>query len=236
MTNSYLTDTRPLDRPVETPAATGPDSGNTRRIYDLVAPLYSVSTRLFHSRAHREALATSGIQNGMRTLEVAMGSGQMFQRLVRLNPSGSTLGVDLSPNMAARSQDLARRRFPQASAFCQSADARSLPYPTNYFNAIMCCYLFELLPDHHAGSTMAELTRVLRPGGNLTIVLVAQNKRSFNAIYRLCTKVAPAFWGRQVEKHVSALLTSHGFQINQDRYVRQLFYSSRIISATSTTK
>ena len=51
----------------------------------------------------------SGIRDGMSVLEVATGSGEMFKRLVRANPSGRTIGVDLSPNMAARTQRIARR-------------------------------------------------------------------------------------------------------------------------------
>jgi ubiquinone/menaquinone biosynthesis C-methylase UbiE len=205
----------------------------TRRIYDLVAPLYSISSQLFHSRAHRAALAASGIENGMRVLEVGMGSGEMFQHLIRANPNGETIGTDLSPNMAERSQALARERFPKTAAHCQSADVRYLPFATGSFDAIMCCYLFELLPPEDVPRTVGELRRVLRPGGRFTVILVAQNKASFNALYKVAGKVAPAFWGRQVEKSVAPLLASKGFMINTDRYLRQLFYSSRVLSATA---
>ncbi|MBI1788810.1 MAG: hypothetical protein HYR60_14825, partial [Acidobacteria bacterium] len=80
----------------------------TRRVYDRLAPIYALSTILFHSRAHRQLLDCCGIRDGMSVLEVATGSGEMFRRLVRVNRNGSTFGVDLSPNMAARSQRLAR--------------------------------------------------------------------------------------------------------------------------------
>ena len=38
----------------------------TRRIYDRLAPVYSISTRLFHSNAHRRALEISEIRDGMQ--------------------------------------------------------------------------------------------------------------------------------------------------------------------------
>ncbi len=44
----------------------------------------------------------SGIRDGMKVLEVATGSGEMFEHLVRVNPSGLTFGLDLSPNMASQ--------------------------------------------------------------------------------------------------------------------------------------
>src|SRR4051794_5396486 len=88
----------------------------TRRVYDRMAAVYPVSTMLFHSRAHRCALEVSGIRDGMKVLEVATGSGEMFRRLVRANGQGSTIGVDLSPNMAARTQRSARRKYPYAQS------------------------------------------------------------------------------------------------------------------------
>ena len=229
--NIELTEERGL--PIETPSRQSAESAcrQTRRIYDLVAPLYSLSSGLFHSRAHRAALAVSGIENGMRVLEVGMGSGEMFHRLLKANPDGRTVGTDLSPKMAELSQKNAHRHFPQVAAHCQSADVRYLPFATGSFDAVMCCYLFELLPPEDVPQTVAELRRVLRNNGHLTVVLVAQNKASFNALYKVAAKVAPAFWGRQVEKTVADLLPAHGFTTHTDRYLRQLFYSSRVLSA-----
>jgi len=205
-------------------------SRQTRRIYDLVAPLYPLSSLLFHSHAHRHALAASGIENGMRVLEVAIGSGEMFDRIVRRNPDGQTLGLDLSPNMAARTQTAAQKKYRNSAAFCQAADARHMPFATASFDALVCCYLLELLSDEDIMSALAEFKRVLRPGGRLTMILICQSASSFNAMYKVCTKVAPAFWGRQVERRVPQLLRSHGFAINSDRHVKQIFYPSRVIS------
>src|SRR5208337_2456893 len=117
----------------------------TRRVYDRMAAVYPVSTMLFHSRAHRCALEASGIADGMQVLEVATGSGEMFRRLVRANSTGATIGVDLSPNMAARTQRSARRKFPSAQTHCQAVDARHMPFRNESFDAVFCCYMLELL-------------------------------------------------------------------------------------------
>src|ERR1039457_3937007 len=117
----------------------------TRRVYDRMAAVYPVSTMLFHSRAHRCALEASGIADGMRVLEVATGSGAVFRRLVRANDSGAPMGGDLSPNRAARTQRLARRKFPQARTHCQAVDAPHMPFRGEAFDAVFCCYMLELL-------------------------------------------------------------------------------------------
>jgi ubiquinone/menaquinone biosynthesis C-methylase UbiE len=206
-------------------------AGRTRRVYDRLAAVYPVSTMLFHSRAHRHALEVSGLHDGMRVLEVATGSGEMFRRLVRANRSGATIGVDLSPNMAARTQRIARRRFPAARTHCQAVDARHMPFRSESFDAVFCCYLLELLSAEDIVSTLGEFRRVLRNHGRLTLVLIGQNTAVFNAVYKVLGKVAPAFWGRQVEQRVPDLIDSMRFEIVHDRIVRQGFYPSRVLVA-----
>ena len=203
----------------------------TRRVYDRLAAVYPLSTMCFHSRAHRCAVEVSGVRDGMRVLEVATGSGEMFRRLVRANASGSTVGIDLSPNMAARTQRIARRRFPSAQAHCQAVDARHMPFRGDSFDAIFCCYLLELLSADDIVSTLHEFRRILRNRGKLTLVLIGQSTAVFNGFYKVLGKIAPAFWGRQVEQRVPQLIDSMRFEILHDRQVRQGFYPSRVLVA-----
>ena len=87
---------------------------HTRRVYNVLAEVYPVSSLLFHSRAHKTALSLAGISSGMNVLEVATGSGEMFGRLMRANPDGLTCGIDLAPNMAAKTQRMAKKKLPRA--------------------------------------------------------------------------------------------------------------------------
>jgi ubiquinone/menaquinone biosynthesis C-methylase UbiE len=206
-------------------------AGRTRRVYDRMAALYPLSTMLFHARAHRCALEVSGVRDGMAVLEVATGSGEMFRRLVRANARGATVGVDLSPNMAARTQRLARRRFPGARAHCQAVDARHMPFRNEAFDAVFCCYMLELLSGDDIERALCEFRRVLRDRGRLTLVLIGENTGVFNALYRVAGKVAPAFWGRQVERRMPELIESARFEILHDRHVRQTGYPSRVLVA-----
>jgi ubiquinone/menaquinone biosynthesis C-methylase UbiE len=203
----------------------------TRRVYDRMAFVYPASTFFFHSRAHAHALDASGIEEGMRVLEIATGSGEMFRRLIRANRSGATVGLDLSPNMAARTQKHARRRFPNSDAHCQAVDARHMPFRDATFDAVVCCYLLELLSTEDIAQTLREVNRVLRPDCKFTLVCIGQDTELFNGIYRLCGKLAPAFWGRQVERRVPELIEKAGMRITRDELVRQSFYPSRVLVA-----
>jgi ubiquinone/menaquinone biosynthesis C-methylase UbiE len=201
----------------------------TRRVYDRLAAIYPISSVLFHSRAHLCALEASGVRDGMNVLEVATGSGEMFRRLVRANGSGATVGVDLSPKMAAHTLRAARRRFPTARAHCQAADARRMAFRDETFDALFCCYMLELLSVDDVVGALWEFRRVLHESGHLTLVLISQNNPVFNALYRVAGKAAPALWGRQVERRMAELLEIARFEILQDRTVFQSWFPSRVL-------
>lgn len=223
-----------LKEPIATAKAngfSGTIAHRTRRVYDRVATFYPLSTFLFHSVAHRRALAVSGIVDGMRVLEVATGSGEMFRRLVRRNRNGETFGFDLSPNMAAHTFRRVRREFPSAAALCQAVDARQIPFRDEAFDAVVCCYLLELLSTDDIVLALAEFHRVLRRRGSLTLVCIGQNGKAFNQIYKALGKVAPAFWGRQIDGRLLPLVEESEFRIVREEHVRQSFYPSRVLVA-----
>ncbi len=206
-------------------------AARTRRIYDSVASVYPVSTFFFHSRAHQCALRNAEIRNGMRILELATGSGEMFRRLVKSNGAGQTFGLDLSPNMAARTLRRARRKFPHAQSHCGAVDVRSMPFKNASFDAVVCCYLFELLSQDDIRLTLREIRRVLRSGGTFSLVVIGQNVKFFNRLYDVAGKLVPAFWGRQVEQAVPELIQEAGLRILSAHSVRQTGYPSRILVA-----
>jgi len=201
----------------------------TRRVYDLLSGVYPVSTYIFHSQAHKAALEMSGLKDGMRVLEVATGSGEMFGRLTAKNRNGQTIGIDLSPNMAARTQRLARKNYPSARAHCQAVDARHLPFRDESFDAVFCCYLFELLSTEGILGTLGEIRRVLRRQGTFATVMLGENTAAFNAFYRAAGSLLPSLWGRQVEAGMPAFIQGSNFQIVGDRLVRQCYYPSRVL-------
>jgi ubiquinone/menaquinone biosynthesis C-methylase UbiE len=110
-------------------------------------------------------------------------------------------------------------------------DARQMPFRNESFDAIFCCYLLELLSSDDIVRTLGEFRRVLREGGKLTVVLIGQDTAFFNGLYRVAGSLAPAFWGRQVERRAPELIESVRFRILDDRQVRQTLYPSRVLVA-----
>lgn len=201
----------------------------TRFVYDAIAGVYPISSYLFHAKAHRTAIELSGLQEGMSVLEVATGSGELFQRLLAANRSGCTAGIDLSPRMAAHTKAKTLRQFPTARVICSASDVCQLPFADDSFDAVFCCFVFELIDEASVEDAIAELRRVVRPGGVASIVIIPEDKSFFSRLYQTCGKVVPAFWGRRVEKELLELFGRHGFHERRSRRVRQTGYVSRVV-------
>jgi ubiquinone/menaquinone biosynthesis C-methylase UbiE len=163
-----------------------------------------------------------------RLLSAVAGCSTVFSKA---NQLGTVVGVDLSPRMAAQARDRALKKSPQVRLGCGVADACNLPFRDASFDAVMCCYLLELLTWEEMMRALEEIERVLRPSATFTLLLVGQNVMLFNWAYALAQAAAPAFWGRQVEHDVPALLEEFDMRIVTDTFVRQGFYPSRVLVA-----
>ena len=172
----------------------------------------------------------AGVRDGMQVLEVATGSGEMFRRLVKANGAGRTYGIDLSPNMAARTHKHVRQDFPKAQSHCHAVDARYLPFREESFDAVFCCYLLELLSRDDIMLTLSEIHRVLKPKGSLSLILIGENNSEFfNNLYEIAGSLVPAFWGRQVQAEGAEMLRAAGFRIQMERLVKHTGYPSRVL-------
>ncbi len=204
----------------------------TRRVYDLMARVYPVSSRLFHAKAHRVALDLSGITDGSNILEIATGSGEMFSLIADRNPRGLNVGIDLSASMAAVTQDRMRKRHPEVRCGLKAVDARQMPFRDASFDTVVCCYLLELLAANDIVRALHEVQRVLKPGGKMVVILIGHDRAYFNAAYRVASKLVPAFWGQQLEeKRMDAIFESCGFAVRTQRRVTQTLYPSRVLLA-----
>jgi SAM-dependent methyltransferase len=109
--------------------------------------------------------AVLAVAPGERILDVGCGPGFFCAELLEeLGPDGTIVGLDSSPPMLALA---AQRCAGHAGVEFHEADATSLPVATASFDAALCVQVLEYVPDVPAG--LAELYRVLRPGGRVVI-------------------------------------------------------------------
>jgi SAM-dependent methyltransferase len=100
------------------------------------------------------------VGGGQRHLDVAAGTGEPGLTIARLVPSARVVLTDLSPEMLSVAS---RRALPNVSALACSAD--DLPFSDGSFDSVSVRFGLMFFPDPAAA--VAELARVLRPGGRL---------------------------------------------------------------------
>ncbi len=117
--------------------------------------------------AQRErVLDALALRAGEHVADLGCGPGLLaLQMAEQVGPRGEIQCVDVSPSMI----ELARRRCAAASwVQVRGGDVSALPYPDASFDAAVCTQVYEYVPT--IDRALAELYRVLKPGGRAVIV------------------------------------------------------------------
>lgn len=100
-----------------------------------------------------------------RILDAGCGNGRHCKYILRqADPDAFVAAFDLSQRMLKRSH----RRLKSNRIHYAAADLTRLPYPDGFFDAIICGWVLEHLPDPRLG--LRELARILQPGGKLLLL------------------------------------------------------------------
>src|SRR3954454_5066410 len=102
----------------------------------------------------------------IRILDVGCGTGVFAARLRAAFPNARVWGIDLVAGMLARGT----RRWRQHAGHVQpvQADSERLPFAAGEFDVVTCANSFHHYP--HQDRAVAEMHRVLRPGGRLMLI------------------------------------------------------------------
>jgi ubiquinone/menaquinone biosynthesis C-methylase UbiE len=196
------------------------------RIYSRWAFAYDAWTWLTERTSLDRALECAKIVDGDAILEVAVGTGWLFRKIVQRNLSGCNVGVDLTEQMLRR----ARTRLANMGAPCELVlgDARALAFENDSFDVVINSNLFGLLPEGDFAPILDEAWRVLRPRGRLVLVTMQRPSRPLGrAIYEAGAVRLGGWRDVVVEPHVR----NAGFVELTQETVDQLGIPSNVLVA-----
>ncbi|PKW25538.1 class I SAM-dependent methyltransferase [Phycicoccus duodecadis] len=151
----------------------GPDEARAevRAAYDAIAQDYAATYPGTEPEARLDLAMVEDFADrvleggGARVLDAGCGTGRMARFLA--DRGCSVVGVDISPGMLA----MARRHHPDLEV--HEASLTDLPFADASFDGVLLWYSVIHLPDEDLARALAEVARVVRPGGH---VLVASQK------------------------------------------------------------
>ncbi|GHD61416.1 bifunctional demethylmenaquinone methyltransferase/2-methoxy-6-polyprenyl-1,4-benzoquinol methylase UbiE [Jeongeupia chitinilytica] len=140
-------------------------------VFHSVAQKYDVMNDLMSAGLHRAwkffTIETSGARPGNKVLDIAGGTGDLSKAFAKkVGKTGQVWLTDINSSMLGVGRDrLLDAGFAVPAAQC---DAEKLPFPDNYFDIVSVA--FGLRNMTHKDKALAEMHRVLKPGGRLLVL------------------------------------------------------------------
>lgn len=140
-------------------------------VFHSVAGKYDVMNDVMSGGLHRLwkifTVAQAGVRPGFKVLDIAGGTGDLAKAFTRqAGASGEVWLTDINESMLRVGRDrLLNKGMIAPTMLC---DAEKLPFPDNYFDRVTVA--FGLRNMTHKDVALAEMRRVLKPGGKLLVL------------------------------------------------------------------
>lgn len=196
--------------------------------WDRLARFYALQT-WFERAAIEAAIEMAEIGVDDRLLDLATGTGEFLRRLARRPAAPAhAVGADRSAAMLAHASLL-----PPAWRLLR-ADAACLPFTESKFDIVTAAYLLHLLERHERAEVLAELRRVLRPGGRLLVVTVDAPRggalgRALDPVFRIARRSKGIMAGLRPLDPRSELENA-GFAVSKFRHVNRGYLSIVVLA------
>jgi demethylmenaquinone methyltransferase/2-methoxy-6-polyprenyl-1,4-benzoquinol methylase len=160
-----------------TESQTATSENPTKCFYDRISSAYDVLADSGEHKARQRGLEALAVQSGEKVLEIGYGTGHSLVELAQaVGPQGKVYGVDISEGMRDQAKLRVRRENLEERVELAVAVTPPLPYEDEPFDAVAMSFTLELFPLDVIPAELAEIRRVLRPGGRLGVTAMATVK------------------------------------------------------------
>ena len=189
------------------------------RVFEAVATRYDLMNDLMSGGLHRLwkrfAVELSGVQPGQHVLDVAGGTADLSRLFAkRVGSNGKVVLSDINAVMLAVGRD---RLFDAGcTALAVQCDAEKLPFPANHFDCASVA--FGLRNMTHKEQALAEMARVLRPGGLLLVLEFSHAWKPLQPLYDAYSfKVLPLLGKIVAQDAASYRYLAESIRMHQDQ-------------------
>lgn len=200
-----------------------------RIVYNRIAAVYDIWVMLTETRAQQRGIELASIRDGEQILDVAAGTGMILTKLVRLNPHGKTVAIDISEEMLHKAR--AKLKDAAAQVELKQGSAFEIPYPSGTFDLLINGYMFDLMPHAVFPQILAEFKRVLKPDGRLVLINMTEGERWGSHFYEWLYRKSPAMMGGCRGVKLAGPLEQAGYQVMIREYQQQFLFPSEVILA-----
>jgi demethylmenaquinone methyltransferase / 2-methoxy-6-polyprenyl-1,4-benzoquinol methylase len=175
----------PVGRSDLTPTPGAPETTAVRAMFDRIAPRYDLANRILSAgtdvRWRRRAVDALALPRGGRVLDLCTGTADLLREALGRDEGAHGLGLDLSLSMLGRAAGKLERAGMATRAALVSGDAQRLPVAGETFDGALVAFGIRNVGD--PARALAELRRVLRPGGRLVVLEFSTPAGLFGLLY-----------------------------------------------------
>ncbi len=149
-----------------------------------------------------------------RILDVACGTGSALNQLASAHPDEKYWGLDLSPYYLHHA---GRRLAHVPNLSLVNENAERMPLADGSFDVVTSVFLFHELPERARKNVLAEMRRVLKPGGLLVLEDAAQLTEAADLrvfLENFAASMNEPFFGDYIAKDLGQIVTEAGFRLS----------------------
>lgn len=199
----------------------------TQKDFSKVAWFYDYWGKITETKAITQAISISGINDNITVLDVGVGTGQLFERIINKNKNGLNFGVDLSPDMISKARN--KLKTAPEKFLLSLGNAFNLPYKNESFDFLFSSYVLDLLPEDRYNILLTEFKRVLKTNCNGVVITMSMGSKWYNKFWYLLSIYFPSLLTNCRPVSLKHYIESCGFKIIDSRTISQNTFPSEII-------
>lgn len=206
------------------------DFDKTRKDYRKVIWIYDFWNRITETKALEKVIELSVIKDRQNFLEIACGTGKLFEKIIIENPNGHNVGVDLSPDMLQKA-NFRLQKNGLKNFELHEADVLNLNLNYNSFDLLINNFMIDLLPESTFDNIANEFFKLLKPNGIAIISTFSFGTKGIHKFWFWIAKYVPALLTGCRPVTFKKHLEKAGFEIINYVQISQNTFPSEILKA-----